>query len=143
MRKTDLNSDQLRDLGVFHVILEAAGWKDEDGVEALFDRGESVSPEGERFKYLNSRLAIYAQFHAPVRMISLIPRDVHTGEEQVGVHILYTTYPAAILELIVSAVDASTPETFLTNILNDVEPSPDCQILLIGNSDGELFEYKS
>lgn len=137
MRKQDLTATQLRDLSIFYVILEHHDWGDLEGVENRFDNGEKVSPEGQVSKII-SHTELRAQFHAPVRMISLKITDLIL-EDQVQFHFLYEKNPESLLEWMCEHADKLTLESY-PDLLKDAEKL--CAMILMEVSDQEIYEVK-
>ncbi len=137
MRKKDLTSTQLRDLSIFYVILEYHGWEDQEGIEDAFDADEKVSPEGQLSCHIG-HTELRAQFHAPVRMISLRITDVIL-EDQVQFHFLYESNPESLLKWICDYAEELSLDTYPER-LKDAEKL--CAMILMEVSDQEIYEVK-
>lgn len=137
MRKNDLTDTQLRDLNIFYVILEHHDWVDHEGIEARFDAGEKVSPEGQLSTVLG-HTELRAQFHAPVRMVSLRITDMIL-EDQVQFHFLYEKNPEILLEWMCSNAENLTLESY-PDFLKEAEAL--CAMILMEVSDQEIYEVK-
>ncbi len=137
MRKQDLTPAQLRDLTVFYVILEHHDWEDTEGIEQRFDAGEKVSPEGQLTRVFG-QTELRAQFHAPVRMVSLRIADLFL-EEQVQFHFLYESNPESLLEWMMANAEALTLDSY-PDLLKKAEKV--CAMILMEVSDQEIYEVK-
>ena len=137
MRKTDLTPNQLRDLSIFYVILEHHGWDDTEGIELLFDAGEKTSPEGQ-LSIINGHTELRAQFHAPVRMVSLRITDIIL-EDQVQFHFLYEDHPESLLEWICEHAQELSLDTYPERLK---EAEKLCAMILMEVSDQEIYEVK-
>ena len=137
MRKQELTASQLRDLNIFYVILEHHGWEDTEGVEYQLDAGEKISPEGQLTQAFG-QTEIRAQFHAPVRMISLRISDLFL-EEQVQFHFLFESNPEVLLEWIVANAHELTLDSY-AQLLKSAEKL--CAMILMEVSDQEIYEVK-
>lgn len=137
MRKQDLTATQLRDLSIFYVILEHHGWVDHEGIEARFDAGEKVSPEGQLFT-ISGHTELRAQFHAPVRMVSLRITDIIL-EDQVQFHFLYEKNPESLMEWMCNHAEELTLESYPA-LLKEAEKL--CAMILMEVSDQEIYEVK-
>ncbi len=137
MKKLELTQSQLRDLNIFYVILECNGWEDLEDIENKFDNGEKVSPEGQMNRVCG-QTELRAQFHAPVRMVSLRITDLFL-EEQVQFHFLYESEPEQILEWIVAYADSISLDNY-PKLLKQAEQL--CAMILMEVSDQEIYEVK-
>lgn len=137
MRKQDLTTTQLRDLRIFNLIMEHYGWDDDEGIEALFEAGEKVSPEGQMARAFGHH-ELEVQFHAPVRMISLRITDLFV-EDQVQFHFLYETKPETLLEWLVAHAEELTLDSY-PDLLKQAESL--CAMILMEVSDSEIYEVK-
>ena len=137
MKKLELTPAQLRDLNIFYVILECNGWEDLEDIETRFDQGEKVSPEGQMNRVCG-QTELRAQFHAPVRMVSLRVTDLFL-EEQVQFHFLYESQPEQILEWIVAHAESISLDNY-PQLLRQAEQL--CAMILMEVSDQEIYEVK-
>jgi hypothetical protein len=135
MRKTDLSPAQLRDLGIFHLILEHHGWDDPWDTESRLDAGERVNPEGVR-GLRNGNGYLQARFHAPVNMISLMATDTHR-EGKVQFHFFFDKKPERILEWIGEIGQTISLDNY-PDLLK--KAGGRCEMILLEVSDTEIYE---
>ena len=137
MEKYNLTNTQLKDLGLFNLILECDGWADTEEHEKRLDRGENVKPEGRRVRS-NGQAILEAQFHAPLNMISLRINDVNKAD-QVLFHFMYDTRPERILEWLVENSQTLCMETYPESFMR---LDGKCEMILLEVSKNEIYEVK-
>lgn len=137
MRKSELSENQVRDLGVFNLILDCNGWADQNNTEKKLDSGLNVNPEGYRV-ISGDNTILQARFHAPVNMISLSITDLYL-EEKVQFHFLFDNQPERVLEWLVSISDQLNMDTY-PDLLKHADGK--CEMILLEVSESEIYEVK-
>ncbi|GAB4419292.1 MAG: hypothetical protein OHK0039_31530 [Bacteroidia bacterium] len=137
MRKSELTSNQLRDLNIFNLILEHYGWRDEQETEKRMDTGEACNPEGMR-AYVNRYHYLQARFHGPINMISLYMEDMQQ-HDTVQMHFLFDKQPERILEWIGQVGESLSMDNYSGMIR---EADDRCEMILLEVSETEIYEVK-
>jgi hypothetical protein len=137
MKKSQLSKTQLRDLNIFHLILECYGWDDKGDTESLLENGMNVVPEG--IRSARRRFSdLEAHFHAPLQMISLHIKDRQTNEK-VLLHFFFDDAPERILEWLVE-VDQRLSIDGYPDLLKRVRGR--AEMVLLQFSETEMYEIK-
>ncbi len=137
MYKSDLTHTQLKDLGLFNLILECDGWADTEEHEKRLDLGENVKPEGMRVTS-NGQAMLEAQFHAPLNMISLRITDVNKADK-ILFHFMYDNHPERILEWLVDQRPQLCLETYPEAFMG---LDGKCEMILLEIAHDEIYEVK-
>jgi hypothetical protein len=126
MRISDLRPSQLRNMKVFNLLLEYAGWEDVEEVEKRLDSGESVEVIAQQMTCFQG-MVLEARLHGFRNCILLDVLDTDSGK-QAEIQLYFTEQPDRLLEWLTSHAAILNLQNY-AQCLADV--APHCERILV------------
>ncbi len=126
MRISDLTSNQLRNVKIFNLLLEYAGWEDIEEVEKRLMLGEALDSIGQRLMWTTG-FVLEARMHAYLNCMMLDVLEVESGK-QAEIQLFFQDKPDRILEWLMAEASSMNLQNY-AQLLAAIAPA--CERILV------------